>query len=101
MRKKKRIQEVQRVKEIWMVTVSVGEGGDVSGGSRSSRSRSRSRRRGRRVLMVMHPNFENLSTHSNASAEPLNLIIQILPLKLPTKLLSKRQHLLLLICAEL
>jgi len=79
-----------------MDTVSVGEGGDVSSGSRS-----RSRRRGRRVLMVMHPNFEDLPTNSNASAEPLNLIIQILPLKLPTKLLRKRQHLLLLICAEL
>lgn len=77
------------------VTVLMGEGGDVSCGSRS-----RCRRRGRRVLMVMHPNFEDLSTNSNASAEPLDLIIQILPLKLPTKFLRKRQHLLLLICAE-
>ncbi|WVZ25145.1 hypothetical protein V8G54_003689 [Vigna mungo] len=50
--------------------------------------------------MVMHPNFENLPTNSNASAEPLNLIIQILPLKLPTNFLRKSQHLLLLICAE-
>ncbi|KHN00128.1 hypothetical protein glysoja_028656 [Glycine soja] len=51
--------------------------------------------------MVMHPNFEDLPTNPNAPAKPLYLIIQILPLKLPTKLLRKPQHLLLLICREL
>lgn len=51
--------------------------------------------------MVMHPNFEDLPTHPNASAKPLYLIIKIPPLKLPTKLLRKPQHLLLLICREL
>lgn len=51
--------------------------------------------------MVMHPNFEDLPTHPNASAKPLYLIIKIPPLKLPTKLLRKPQHLLLLIFREL
>lgn len=51
--------------------------------------------------MVMHPHLEHLPTHPNTSAEPLYLIIQILPLQFPPQLLRKPQHLLLLLCREL
>jgi len=62
-------------------------------------SRSRSRRR--RILMIMHPNFKNLSTYPNSSTEALNFIFFIFPLQLPPQLLCKSQHFLLLFRCKL
>ena len=71
----------------------------LGGKRRCIARRSRSSRR--RILMIMHPNFKNLSANPNSFTKPLHFIFFIFPLQLPPQLLSKLHHLLPLFSCKL